>query len=60
MIAPMVMAWIKVKDLDDTEVAKALATSLAPMFQASRKAKNNPITKMYVNCGRAAIASSLV
>jgi hypothetical protein len=45
----MVMAWIKVKDLEETEVANALATSLAPMFQASRKAKNNPITKMYVN-----------
>jgi hypothetical protein len=49
MIAPMVMAWIKVKDLEETEVANALATSLAPMFQASRKAKNKPITKMYVN-----------
>jgi hypothetical protein len=49
MIAPMVMAWSKVKDLEDTEVANALATSLAPMFQASRKANNKPTTKMYVN-----------
>jgi hypothetical protein len=60
IIAPIAIAWIKVRDLEDTEVAKAFATSLAPMFQASRKAKNNPITNMYVNWGRAAIVSNIL
>jgi hypothetical protein len=31
---------------------------LAPMFQASRKAKQTATAKMYVYCGRAAIAAS--
>jgi hypothetical protein len=60
IIAPIAIAWIKVRDLEDTEVAKAFATSLAPMFQASRKAKNSPITNMYVNWGRAAIVSNIL
>lgn len=46
MMAPMVMAWIIVKDLEETEVAKELATSLAPIFQASRKANMHPRAKM--------------
>jgi hypothetical protein len=60
IIAPIAIAWIKVRDLEDTEVAKAFATSLAPMFLASRKAKNSPITNMYVNWGRAAIVSNIL
>jgi hypothetical protein len=49
MVAPIVIAWIKVRDLEDTEVAKAFATSFAPMFQASRKANPSPTTNIYVN-----------
>lgn len=45
MTAPMAIAWIKVKDLDETDVANEFATSLAPMFQASRKAKIKPKAK---------------
>ena len=48
MIAPIVIAWIKVRDLEDTEVAKAFATSFAPMFQASKKAAPRLITNIYV------------
>jgi hypothetical protein len=56
------MAWAIVRDLDDTEVAKELATSLAPvqgesiahqnismdlpMLKASRKANITPTAKM--------------
>ena len=40
------MACIMVKDLDETEVANELATSFAPMFQASRNAKIKPKAKM--------------
>ena len=40
------MAWSMVKDLDETEVANELATSFAPMFQASRKAKIKPKAKI--------------
>lgn len=32
VIAPMVMAWSKVRDLEETSVANALATLLALMF----------------------------
>jgi hypothetical protein len=60
MIAPIVIAWIKVRDREDTEVAKAFATSFAPMFQASRKANPSPTTNIYVNCGRAAMVLSVL
>ncbi len=42
----MTMACGRVKDRDETDVAKELATSLAPMFHASRKAKIMPKAKM--------------
>ena len=42
----MIMACVRVRDLDETEVANELATSLAPMFQASMKAKMTPKAKM--------------
>jgi len=35
MTEAIIMACFMVKDLEETEVAKELATSLAPMFQAS-------------------------
>lgn len=40
------MACFMVKERDETEVANELATSLAPMFQASRKANSIAIAKM--------------
>jgi hypothetical protein len=40
------IACFIVKDREETDVAKELATSFAPMFQASRKAKSMPIAKM--------------
>ena len=40
------IACFMVKDREETDVAKLLATSFAPMFQASRKAKINPNAKM--------------
>ena len=42
----MSMACFIVKDREETEVAKELATSFAPMFHASKKAKSMPIAKM--------------
>ena len=46
MTDAIIMACFRVRERDETEVAKELATSLAPMFQASRKAKIMPIAKM--------------
>lgn len=47
------------RGLDGGKVVVYLfATSLAPIFQASRKAKITPRAKMYVNCGRAAMVKS--
>ena len=40
------MACQYFKDRDETEVAQELATSLAPIFQASRKAKMVPSAKI--------------
>jgi hypothetical protein len=40
------MACLIVRDLDDTEVAKEFATSLAPMFHASKNAKIIAIAKI--------------
>ncbi len=40
------MACRRVRDREDTEVANELATSLAPMLNASRKAKIMPMAKM--------------
>ena len=40
------MACLRVKERDDTEVAKELATSLAPILKASKKAKIMPRAKM--------------
>lgn len=39
------MACQRVNDREDTDVAKELATSLAPMFHASRKARIRPKAK---------------
>lgn len=39
------MAWRYVMDREETDEAQELATSLAPMFQASRKAKMVPMAK---------------
>lgn len=47
MIPPLVIALVIVSDLELTEVANELATSLAPMLHASRKAKQMPNPKMY-------------
>jgi hypothetical protein len=56
-MAPIVMACNMVKDRELTEVAKEFATSLAPMFQASRKAKTIAMPKIYEYCGSAAIVA---
>jgi len=42
----MAMACIMVRDREETDVAKELATSLAPIFQASRKENIMPKAKM--------------
>lgn len=40
------MACNMVKDRDETDVANEFATSLAPMFHASRKARIRPMAKI--------------
>ena len=40
------IACFMVREREETDVAKELATSFAPMFQASRKAKSMLIAKM--------------
>lgn len=44
----MIKAWARVIEPEPTEVAKALATSLAPIPKASMKAKKIPIPKRKV------------
>lgn len=46
MTDAIIMACLRVRERDETEVANELATSFAPMFQASRKAKIMPMAKM--------------
>lgn len=46
MTVAMHMACFMVSDLEETEVANELATSFAPMFQASRNAKIKPMAKI--------------
>ena len=46
MTVAISMACTSVRDLEDTDVAKELATSLAPILQASKKAKSMPRAKM--------------
>lgn len=43
------MACFKVRDLEDTEVANELATSFAPIFQASKNENIIAIAKMKSN-----------
>lgn len=44
--AAKIMACQYFKDLEETEDAKELATSLAPIFQASKNAKSIPMAKI--------------
>ncbi|KAH3688952.1 hypothetical protein WICPIJ_000066 [Wickerhamomyces pijperi] len=46
MIAAKIIACQYFKEREETEEAKELATSLAPMFQASKAAKIIAIAKM--------------
>lgn len=46
MMAARIIACQYFKDLEETEVEKELATSLAPIFQASKNAKIIAIAKM--------------
>ena len=46
IVIAMSIACLTVKDREETKVPNELATSFAPMFQASRKAKNMPMAKM--------------
>jgi hypothetical protein len=46
MTVAMSIACFMVRDREETEVAKELATSFAPMFHASRNAKSMPMAKM--------------
>lgn len=48
-------AWRRVKLRELTDVEKEFATSLAPILNASAKAKTMPSAKMYVYCGSAGI-----
>lgn len=44
----MIKAWTRVMESEPTEVAKELATSLAPISKASQKAITMPIPKRIV------------
>lgn len=47
-MVPRTIACLYEIDLEDTEVAQALATSLAPLLNASIRAKNVPMAKTSV------------